>query len=237
MKAGPTTNTFDYDGQNVLRERNGTTVQKTWIHGPGIEEPLASDASGTFTYSHADGLGSILATRNASGTVTATWSYDAFGGSAAAARYYDPRIGRFISEDPLGFRADANFYAYVGNRPTTLIDPMGLFCDDPGNGSWSTRTSSACWCWYQFWHWTKGGTPPPIEPLVSATELAGPGTQAGLQILCRNRQLQWQACQNNPDYRTAYPDRCALTDNTPEPVCKDPNASPAPAPPNPEPTR
>jgi hypothetical protein len=33
------------------------------------------------------------------------------------ARYYDPSIGRFISEDPLGFNGDGpNFYAYVENK-------------------------------------------------------------------------------------------------------------------------
>jgi RHS repeat-associated protein len=34
------------------------------------------------------------------------------------ARWYDPAMGRFISEDPSGFDAgDANFYRYVGNVP------------------------------------------------------------------------------------------------------------------------
>ena len=42
------------------------------------------------------------------------------------ARYYDPEIGRFISEDPLGFEAGINFYAYVENNPMILNDPMGL---------------------------------------------------------------------------------------------------------------
>ena len=42
------------------------------------------------------------------------------------ARYYDPFIGRFISEDPLGFSAgDVNFYAYVGNNPVNANDPTG----------------------------------------------------------------------------------------------------------------
>ena len=43
------------------------------------------------------------------------------------ARYYDPKIGRFISEDPIRFLGgDINLYAYVWNRPTTLVDPEGL---------------------------------------------------------------------------------------------------------------
>jgi RHS repeat-associated protein len=43
------------------------------------------------------------------------------------ARYYNPRLQRFISEDPLDFGAgDANLYAYVGSSPTNWVDPLGL---------------------------------------------------------------------------------------------------------------
>jgi RHS repeat-associated protein len=44
------------------------------------------------------------------------------------ARYYDPSIGRFISEDPAGFGGgDVNLYAYVGNNPVLMVDPSGLW--------------------------------------------------------------------------------------------------------------
>jgi len=43
------------------------------------------------------------------------------------ARYYDPAVGRFASEDPLGFAAgDVNLYRYVGNGPTNATDPSGM---------------------------------------------------------------------------------------------------------------
>ena len=43
------------------------------------------------------------------------------------ARYYDPALGRFISEDPTAFDAgDSNLYRYVGNSPLNGIDPLGL---------------------------------------------------------------------------------------------------------------
>ncbi len=47
------------------------------------------------------------------------------------ARYYDPRLGQFLSEDPLGFEAgDPNLRRYVENSPTNRVDPSGLYGDD-----------------------------------------------------------------------------------------------------------
>jgi len=42
------------------------------------------------------------------------------------ARYYDPGVGRFLSEDPVGFGGGENFYRYVYNSPVGFADPMGL---------------------------------------------------------------------------------------------------------------
>lgn len=39
---------------------------------------------------------------------------------------YDPSVGRFLTEDPLGFEAGINFYAYVNNNPINANDPTGL---------------------------------------------------------------------------------------------------------------
>ena len=42
------------------------------------------------------------------------------------ARYYDPALGRFTSQDPLGFGAgDANLYRYGSNDPLRYTDPTG----------------------------------------------------------------------------------------------------------------
>jgi RHS repeat-associated protein len=39
-------------------------------------------------------------------------------------RWYDPTIGRWLSEDPI--KADVNSYRYVGNSPANASDPNGL---------------------------------------------------------------------------------------------------------------
>jgi RHS repeat-associated protein len=101
------------------------------------------------SYYLVDHLGSIVQTTNASGAVTLTREYDPWGnalqGSTSAgyaftgrewdpetnlyyyrARYYDPKLGRFINEDPIGFAGGVNFYAYLGGDPIDRVDPWGL---------------------------------------------------------------------------------------------------------------
>ena len=43
------------------------------------------------------------------------------------ARYYDPVLKVFLSEDPLGLEAGPNVRGYVGGNPLTYIDPTGEF--------------------------------------------------------------------------------------------------------------
>ena len=53
--------------------------------------------------------------------------FDSFTGlQFSRARFYDPRLGRFISEDPIGFRGGVNWFAYTQNNPLNFIDPLGL---------------------------------------------------------------------------------------------------------------
>ena len=41
-------------------------------------------------------------------------------------RYYDPRLGRYITSDPVGLEGGLNTYSYVGNNPLYWVDPLGL---------------------------------------------------------------------------------------------------------------
>ncbi len=103
-----------------------------------------------YTFHH-DNLQSVLGLSGHEGTVLQTISYGPFGEKITVtgnannnnlhytgreedpdtalynyrARIYDPAIGRFITEDPKGFAAGVNFYAYVGNNPINYNDPYG----------------------------------------------------------------------------------------------------------------
>lgn len=130
------------------------------FHPPPRRNNLArhNEATGAIEYYHADGLGSIVATSDSAGVLTGTIRYDAWGnietGSPAPfaftgrewdagtglyyyrARYYDAKIGRFISEDPIGFAGGVNSYGYVKNNTPNMTDAHGLQSADLRN-EWS----------------------------------------------------------------------------------------------------
>ena len=45
-------------------------------------------------------------------------------------RYYDPGVGRFISQDPIGLPGGLNLYGYAGNDPVNRLDPSGLQAEE-----------------------------------------------------------------------------------------------------------
>ncbi|MBI1911044.1 MAG: RHS repeat-associated core domain-containing protein [Deltaproteobacteria bacterium] len=135
------------------KTQNGTTTTTTtsYVHGPGIDEPLSLSRDGQTYYYHADGLGSITSITDANQAAVNRYAYDSFGALKKSetirnaytytgreydietglyfyrARYYDPEAGRFVSKDPIGFAGgDVNVYGYVGNNPANWMDPLGL---------------------------------------------------------------------------------------------------------------
>ncbi|HKS71707.1 MAG TPA: RHS repeat-associated core domain-containing protein, partial [Terriglobales bacterium] len=152
------TTIYAYDGDNVVEELDGGGMAVArYAQGLGIDEPLAMYRGGASYYYNADGLGSITSLTNASGQIAASYTYDSFGKLTAStgtvtnpfrytgreygtdtglyyyrARYYDASVGRFISEDPIGFSGGGtNFYAYVSNDPVLFIDQTGNAPDGP----------------------------------------------------------------------------------------------------------
>jgi RHS repeat-associated protein len=139
----------------VLRSRvlHGEAVDQVLAQ----EDVTTLSAPGTVLWPLTDHLGTVRDVINSQGQVRNHLVYDAFGKvvsetNAAVdflfdytgrerdeetglhyyrARYYDPAVGRFVSEDPIGFAAgDANLYRYVGNEATGKVDPSGLERDD-----------------------------------------------------------------------------------------------------------
>ena len=158
QKSGPlgTTN-YLYDGSNLIAETDNVgTVVERYAQDQGIDQPLAEFRSGVASYYQQDGIGSVSALTNSSGAIASSYTYDSFGRLTASSgtltnsfqytgrefdqetgiyqyrhRYYDPSVGRFLSEDPTGFDGGVNFYSYVRNWPTRATDPFGLVTVTP----------------------------------------------------------------------------------------------------------
>jgi RHS repeat-associated protein len=146
------TTNYLHDGANVLEEVDGSgNVLARYVQSAGVDQPLAEVRASTTSYYQADGLGSVTSLSNSSGALANTYTYDSFGKLTAStgtitnpyryngrdfdsetgldyyrARYYDPAIGRFISEDPIRFKGGVNFFAYGLNSPMNWKDPSGL---------------------------------------------------------------------------------------------------------------
>lgn len=146
---GTTTN-FLYDGLNPVQEKNGATVTAKLLIGLGLDEFFTrTDGVGVRALLQ-DALGSTVGLGDSAGALQTQYTYEPFGvvsqtGAASTnsykftgreddgtglyyyrARYYQPRLQRFISEDPAAFRDVVNVYAYVGNSPILFTDPLGL---------------------------------------------------------------------------------------------------------------
>ena len=97
--AGPQSN-FGYAGSQLILEHNAGLyeVLRRYVYGPGEDEPLVwYEGAGTTDkrYLHADERGSVIAITNASGTVSATNSYDDHGIPSAGTAGAAPVLGRF----------------------------------------------------------------------------------------------------------------------------------------------
>ena len=121
----------------------------------GGAELLSQTRDGTTSYYLPDGQGNIRVLTDDSGYITDTYAYSAFGevlsrtGSTVnpyqytsqqfdaltslyslRARYYDPAIGRFLTQDPFSYNynnpVELNRYVYTANNPINYSDPSGL---------------------------------------------------------------------------------------------------------------
>lgn len=124
-----------YDGQweKVIEEvDNSGNVLARYNQEMGLDLPLSEFRTSAASYYEQDGVNSVTSLSNSTGSLANTYTYDAFGKLAAStgtltnpfqytarefdsetgiyeyrARYYDPSLGRFTSEDPQDFREES----------------------------------------------------------------------------------------------------------------------------------
>jgi RHS repeat-associated protein len=146
---------FIYDGSEVLAEADATgTIKIAYSRMPNGQLVSQWQGAETFWY-HLDALGSTIALTDESGKIRNRYGYDEYGNPLSSnseevfnrfaftgqawdagvglynykARYYNPAIGRFLTQDThkssLWEPGTQNLYSYVGNNPVNLVDPTG----------------------------------------------------------------------------------------------------------------
>ncbi len=139
-----------YARAGALRiRRNGLLCSSS----SGMDQPHTVKRGGSVYYYLADGPGNVVGLLDASGTLVNEYHYSAWGEAEVEreevaqpyhftgrewdaeaglyqyrARWYDPELGRFLSEDPIGLAGGINGYAYAENDPVNHNDPSGLTC-------------------------------------------------------------------------------------------------------------
>ena len=145
---------LDPVGIGTVDTGNGSTTDQTNVFvGLGLDERFTVNGSQTSNSGAVvtDSQGSTLQLLSVL-TTSVSYTYPPFGSTGAASnasinpfrytgreasdntglyyyrgRYYSPGQSRFVQEDPLGFLAGANLYAYANNDPLNLSDPLGLW--------------------------------------------------------------------------------------------------------------
>jgi RHS repeat-associated protein len=145
------TKMFVWSGPNIVQERNASNAI-TRTHYSGGFSDGATPASGTKYQTLTDHLGHVREIVDASGAVVTRYDYTSYQGPVkvsgtveatfqtigryyhhtgsglemALYRAYDPELGRWLSEDPIGEEGGINLYSYVDNSPLDSVDPLGL---------------------------------------------------------------------------------------------------------------
>jgi RHS repeat-associated protein len=124
---------FGNNTDQILSQEDGAGANVNWTLTDhlGTVKDLVNNSGSVVNHLIYDSFGNVVSQSNAGVESRYLFTGREFDRETGLyyyrARYYNAGVGRFLSEDPLGFEGgDTNLYRYVGNSPIDSIDPNGL---------------------------------------------------------------------------------------------------------------
>ena len=149
-----------WDGDNIIRESGGNTV----TYYRGANNVIGEIRGGIKRYYMYDAHGDVITITDGNHNMLNSSEYTAYGENLKNIgtefgyngqyydeesglyylrnRYYNPELGRFMTEDPA--KDGLNWYIYCNNDPVNFVDPWGLYslrdyCENVHDLSSTTR--------------------------------------------------------------------------------------------------
>jgi RHS repeat-associated protein len=136
---------FVWCEQSICEERDssGATVVRSFYGGGMLDNGLSlfytqdhllnvremTDVTGTirarYDYDPYGRVTKLSGEEDSAFTFTGHFFHPATGLLLSPTRAYDPNLGRWLSEDPIGFAGGSNKYAYVSSNPLNSVDIFG----------------------------------------------------------------------------------------------------------------
>ncbi len=200
---------FLHDGDNVVAELDVSyDPVHLYTYLPGADHPHSVRVGVNTYYYTRDGQGNVSGLVTSGNAVRAWYEYSPYGEMLAdtgwvwqryrfkgrewdpetglyymRARYYDPYLGRFISEDPIGLAGGLNPYAFVMSDPVNGSDPTGLGFWGKEDGCYYDRDPiTGIWTWLSWGDQRcigpqgRGGLNPRLDPFYNPPRRERGGT-------------------------------------------------------------
>lgn len=140
---------YVYSGTELIFRHDSSGDDTDFVNGTFGPERLLQTGPGGDLYFLQDHISNVISITGASGSMLEQESYEPFGNGPGSslteygfigerldpdshllnlnARFYDPALQRFITEDPIGATGGLNAFAYTDNDPINRLDPSGLY--------------------------------------------------------------------------------------------------------------
>ncbi|MDP3284134.1 MAG: RHS repeat-associated core domain-containing protein [Desulfobacterales bacterium] len=143
---------YDFDGNIIGESDQAGSISKEYLYKGSSRLAMVDVLAGKMYYYGNDQLGTPQIMTDSTNTVVWEADYKPFGEAEVNPnstvvnnfrfpgqyydaetglyynwhRFYDPKMGRYVSADPIGLEGGINLYTYVLNNPIRRIDPSGL---------------------------------------------------------------------------------------------------------------